>query len=99
MSQILTPWSMEPRWRSMDVSSYPAPKCSGGGSTMSWPHWIAHLMSRPERYMGEFSICHERGARDLVDVIVGQVYTGRVFRLSLAEKEADDVPRDSVCTA
>src|SRR5258707_15894154 len=87
---------MASRWRSMDVSSYPAANCSGEGSTINWPHWRAHLMSRPERYMGEFSVRHERGVGDLVDVVVRQVHPGSVFRLAFTEKQADDVPCDLV---
>src|SRR4051794_9641066 len=76
----------------MDVSSYPAPKNSGRGSTMSLPDSIAHLMSRPERYMGEFSIPHEGLVGDLIDVIVRQVYARRPGGLPLIKQEPDHVP-------
>ena len=61
---------------------------------MSLPHSIAHLMSRLERYMGELSILHQRGVRDLIEVVVRKVDERRI--VALIKQQTNDVPFDLI---
>jgi hypothetical protein len=86
-----------PRWRSIPVSSSPfeGRQASGLGSTISFPHSIAHRISRLDRYMPGRRLAgwNDNGPIEVVDLAVGEMDAdGRVAQHT--DDETEQTPLD-----